>query len=77
MPTLAIIEDFRFFLWSLDLGEPPHVHVEGQGGKAKFWLIPVKLASAKGFNNRELNKLQKLVESHAAQWLEAWHAHFG
>ena len=37
MPTLAIIEGYRFFFWSLDLGEPPHVHVEGHGGKAKFW----------------------------------------
>jgi len=76
MPTLAIIEGFRFFFWSLDLGEPPHVHVEGHEGKAKFWLSPVELASFKGYNPRELNKIQRLVEENADSWLEVWHEHF-
>jgi len=77
MPTLAIIDGYRFFFWSLDLGEPPHVHVEGHGGKAKFWLSPVELASSKGYNDRELNKIQRIVEQHAAEWLEKWYEHFG
>ncbi|MBI3362928.1 MAG: DUF4160 domain-containing protein [Chloroflexi bacterium] len=58
MPTLALIDGFRFFFWSLDLGEPPHVHVEGHSGKAKFWLSPVELANSKGYNERELGKIR-------------------
>lgn len=77
MPTLAILDGYRFFFWSLDLNEPPHVHVEGHGGKAKFWLTPVRLQSAKGYNERQLNKLQRMVEQNAAEWLEVWREHFG
>jgi hypothetical protein len=77
MPTLAVIDGFRFFFWSLDLGEPPHVHVEGHGGKAKFWLSPVELQSSRGYNERQLNKIQRIIEQHAAEWLKVWHEHFG
>jgi hypothetical protein len=76
MPTLAVIDGYRFFFWSLDLGEPPHVHVEGHGGKAKYWLLPVELASFKGYNSRELNRVRRLVELHAKDWLEVWFEHF-
>jgi len=55
MPTLAILDGYRFFFWSLDLNEPPQVHVEGHGGKAKFWLTPVRLQSARGYDERQLN----------------------
>jgi hypothetical protein len=77
MPTLARIDGFRFFFWSLDLGEPPHVHVDGHGGKAKIWLSPIEVASHKGYNSRQLNKVQRLVEENAESWLETWHEHFG
>lgn len=77
MPTLAIIAGFRFFFWSLDLGERPHVHVEGHGGKAKLWLSPVELASSKGYNDRELNRIEHLVKQNASTWLEVWYEHFG
>ncbi len=77
MPTLAIIEGYRFFFWSLDLGEPPHVHVEGHGGKAKFWLAPVELQSFKGYNGRELNKIRRIIDENSIEWMEVWHEHFG
>ena len=53
------------------------MHVEGHGGKAKFWLSPVELASSKGHDPRELNKIQQLVGEHAAEWMERWYEHFG
>ena len=77
MPTLAVIDGFRFFFWSLDLGEPPHVHIDGHGGKAKFWLSPVELARSHSDNERALNKIRRLTEANAGQWLEVWYEHFG
>jgi hypothetical protein len=44
MPTLLRIEGFRFFFYSNEQDEPPHVHVEKGDGEAKFWLQPVALA---------------------------------
>ena len=49
MPTVLRIEGYRFFFYSLEGSEPPHVHV-GHGDKlAKFWLQPVSLAESHGF----------------------------
>lgn len=44
MPTLLRIEGFRFFFYSSERQEPPHVHVENADGEAKLWLQPVEMA---------------------------------
>ena len=41
MPTVLRISGFRFFFYSLEGSEPPHIHVEHGGSVAKFWLNPV------------------------------------
>ena len=44
MPTVRRIGSARFFFYSNEGSEPPHVHVEQGGSVAKFWLAPVSLA---------------------------------
>ena len=41
MPNLLQIGPYRIYFWSLENGEPPHVHVKRDRSKAKFWLLPV------------------------------------
>jgi Domain of unknown function (DUF4160) len=77
MPTVLRIDGFRFFFYSLENGEPPHVHVEHGDSEAKFWLEPVGLARSNGFRAHELNRLFALVIEHRAGLQEAWHEHFG
>ncbi len=77
MPTIARIGPYRFFFFSNERGEPPHVHVERDDAVAKFWLIPVRLASSSGFSAREMRRLEAIVIEHAAQFEEAWHDFFG
>jgi len=48
MPTLLRVEGFRFFLFSNEGQEPPHVHVSKGDGVAKLWLAPLQLAYARG-----------------------------
>jgi hypothetical protein len=48
MPTLLNVEGFRFYFFSLEGREPPHVHVRKGSGKAKFWLAPVQLVYSRG-----------------------------
>ena len=36
MPTLLRVEGFRFFFYSNERQEPPHVHVEKGDGEAKL-----------------------------------------
>jgi hypothetical protein len=49
-------EGFRFFFYSLEGHEPPHIHVEHGDNVAKYWLRPVALAESYGFRAHELNR---------------------
>jgi hypothetical protein len=49
MPTALIVGPYRFFFYSGDGGEPPHIHVERDQHVAKVWLDPVRLARTGGF----------------------------
>ena len=76
MPTVLRISSVRFFFYSLEGTEPPHIHVEQGDSVAKFWLEPVTLASSRGLRSHELNRLRALVVEHRSTFLEAWNAHF-
>jgi hypothetical protein len=45
MPTVLRIGRYRFFFFSNESNEPPHIHVKASGDEAKFWLEPVQLAA--------------------------------
>lgn len=77
MPTVMRIGPYRFYLYSHEPHDPPHVHVDRDDMSAKFWLEPVGLAQNFGFSPKELRRLLKLVAQHRAEILEAWHGHFG
>jgi hypothetical protein len=77
MPTILRIASYRFFFYSLENNEPPHVHVEAGENVAKYWLNPVELAMNDGFRSHELTKLRLLVIEHRIKLAEAWDAHFG
>ena len=77
MPTVLTIGPFRFFFYSLENNEPPHIHVENAEKVAKYWLAPVELASNHGFRSHELTRVRALVLEHRETFLEAWHEHFG
>ena len=70
------IGPYRLFFYSSDRDEPPHVHVERDDSVVKFWLDPVRLQHAVGFRAVEQRQVQRLVEEHQAQLLEAWHGYF-
>jgi hypothetical protein len=77
MPTVLRTGPYRFFFYASDRDEPPHVHVEREDNIAKFWLDPIRLQRSRGFNRVELRRIQRLIDEHYAQLLEAWHGYFG
>ena len=77
MPTVLRSGPYRFYFYSHEPHEPPHVHVDRDDLSAKLWLQPIELARNFGFTPKELRRIQKLVTDHLAQLLEAWHGHFG
>lgn len=77
MPKVLELRGFRFFFFSGEGDEPPHIHVEHGDQVAKYWLNPVELAESQGFRNHELNKLRVMVIEYRAIFLEKWYEHFG
>ena len=76
MPTVLRLRGHRFFFFSNEGREAPHIHVESAGRYAKFWLQPVELAGSIGYNSSQLTRLHRLVEKHVDRFLEKWNAHF-
>lgn len=76
MPTVLRSGPYRFFFYSNEGSEPPHVHVEAGTHIAKFWLAPVGLARTGGFSEREIGKIQRIVEQHRDELIGAWNAYF-
>ncbi|WP_275098981.1 DUF4160 domain-containing protein [Sedimenticola hydrogenitrophicus] len=77
MPTILRVGPYRFYFYSNEKGEAPHVHVQREQFLAKFWLSPVALAGSKRFASHELRIIQKHVELNREIFLEAWNEHIG
>ena len=76
MPTVLRVGAARFFFYSNEGSEPPHVHVEQGDGFARFWLQPVGLAFSGRLRGHELRRLEHLVSQHRLEFLEAWRDFF-
>jgi len=76
MPTVLRNGPYRFFFFSADSAEPPHVHVERESNRAKFWLDPVRLEHNYGFGRVELNRIGELVEENLRELLRSWNEFF-
>jgi hypothetical protein len=57
MPTVLRSGPYRFFFYSDEGHEPPHIHVEREDKRAKFWLSPVRLHGGAGFGRPELSRI--------------------
>lgn len=77
MPTILRAEGYRFYFYSHEPNEPPHVHIDKGGSSIKVWLDPVTLARNRGFRPSEINAILVLVEVHRSLLSEAWHEFFG
>lgn len=77
MPAVLRVRGHRFFFFSNEGYEPPHIHVETGEKYAKFWLSPVALAKSVGNSAEELREPRELVAEHRDLFLEKWHEHFG
>ncbi len=77
MPTILRVEGYRFYFYSHEPNEPPHVHVDKAGASLKAWLEPVECARHAGFRPREIGAVLELVRQNRETLLEAWHGYFG
>ena len=76
MPTVLRVNGFRFFFFSNERNEPPHIHVESAENYAKFWLQPVAITRSVGYNSKELHHIRQLVVLYRELFLEKWNEFF-
>ena len=73
MPTVLRSAGHRFFFFSNEGDEPPHIHIETANNYAKFWLGPIALVKSMGHNAKELREVRELVEENKDLFLRRWH----
>lgn len=76
MPTVYRSGPYRFFFYSGDRNEPPHVHVERDDCEAKFWLDPVRLEGSHGFGASEISRIEQLVRGQEQAIVDSWNEFF-
>jgi len=75
MPTVKI-HGFRFFFYSNEAGDPPHVHVARAGEEAEFGLGLVEPIVNDGFTTHELSNIKQLILVHEDAIAKAWYEYF-
>ena len=77
VPALLRVRGYRFFFFSMEGREPPHIHVAHAGRYAKFWLEPVSVADVRGFRGHETTEIRDIEMEYANLFLGTWHEYFG
>lgn len=79
MPELFRFFGFVFFFYSRE-HEPIHVHVEGNGGEAKFSLDEQSgqfvLSFSNGIKTNDLKKIQQIIKDNAEIIKQVWNIYF-
>lgn len=76
MPTVLRVGRYRFFFFSNEGLEPPHIHVKADKDEAKFWLGEIGVAANYGFRAHDLNEIKRIVSDHQDELMEAWNEYF-
>jgi hypothetical protein len=77
MPTILRWQGYRFYFYSHETNEPPHVHIDHAGATCKFWLHGATLAYNRGYSDRELTRLRVKVIEERERFGVAWRDFFG
>jgi Domain of unknown function (DUF4160) len=74
-PTVLRSGPYRFFFFSSDHDEPPHVHVTRERKVAKLWLAG-GVAYNRGFTAKELATVSGVAAKHRDELMRAWDEFF-
>lgn len=66
---------YRFYFYSGDRHEPPHVHVERDANQAKFW-IPWTWRRTVASRARRSTRIRGMLAENRESLIEAWHEFF-
>lgn len=72
MPTIYRFEGFRFFFYSNEGNEPPHIHISKNDNEMKVWLHSLGVEFNFGFKKSEVRILLKIVKNNQKRFLLEW-----
>lgn len=76
MPTVLFLKGWRFYFYSNERDEPPHIHVAKADAEGKFWLdadsYDVRAAFTYGMGPADHRFIRKTLFEHFDELLEAW-----
>lgn len=75
MPS-RIIDGYRFYFYSNERNEPPHMHVWKGGSETKIWLGTLEFAYNFGFTDAELTRIRRITRTYLNDLFDLWDAHF-
>lgn len=77
MPEVFRLFGFSFFFYSKE-HEPVHIHVEGNGGMAKFDWDGTKFVLREKINIKanDMKKIQAAIDENADLIIKHWNNHF-
>ena len=76
MPTILVVDGYRFFFYSNEGHEPAHIHIEKGDGIAKWWLDPARKARSEGFSLAQRRRIRAIILEHEAEFIDAWNRYF-
>ncbi len=76
MPTVLRWNGYRFYFFSNEGVEPPHIHVDKAAASAKYWLEPVALARNIGYSAKALREIEAKISQERIAFVEAWRVYF-
>ncbi len=77
MPTILIVDGFRFFFYASDQNEPCHIHVNKGDGIGKIWLSPqISIQYLNYFTKTEERKILDIVHVYQPYLIKQWYEFF-
>lgn len=76
MPALLRLKGYRFFFYSGESGEPPHVHVNKDRKTAKFWIESATVVQNSHFTPLELREIARIISDYRLDFLRKWNDYF-
>lgn len=76
MPTVLLVDGWRFFFYANEGDEPMHIHVRKAEKECKFWLdadqFDIREQFSYNMNQRDQRAVRKIIFTHFDLLVEAW-----
>lgn len=72
IPTVMRKNGFRFFFYSKEGNEPPHIHVIGRNGEMKVWLNEISISKVFNMKPKDQKEVIKIINENRELLIKKW-----